>query len=82
MSLTLDRINALSEEWHACYREMGALAEGLAVGQAYDEEAEVLLRERLRSINGKLARAWEQRRWERRERWRVSVNTTVRSAGS
>ena len=66
MPSTLDQINALSEEWHRCYREMGALAEGLATGQACDEGAEALLRARVRNIEGALAQLWEQRRYERR----------------
>lgn len=68
MSSVLDRINVLSEQWQACYHEMGVLAEGLAMGQSWDEEAEALLGERRRIIEGKLLQLWVARRHEKQSR--------------
>lgn len=59
------RINALTEQWHGCYRELGALAEADGAGRSWDEVSAPVT-EKLRSIEGRLAQAWEVRRWQRR----------------
>lgn len=65
MISTLDRINALSDQWHGCYEELRALAES-DVGETW-REASAPTRERLRVIEGRLVQAWQQRRYERQE---------------
>lgn len=61
----MERINALAEQWHYCYRELGLLAESDGAGSTWDEVS-APAREKLRSIEGKLVQAWEQYRYERR----------------